>query len=133
MELYSVMRCYGYMAVQHKYWLYQNSFILCQTSKALEIPKIKDLFELSSLKFLYNFKKGLLLKFIMPFRCNPRSSIHDHDTRYASQINTISTQRVMAINRIRCRLPGIINYTTKALRRIALTAFHNSLSAPSLL
>ena len=82
---------------------------------ALEILKIKDLFELNCLKFLYNFKKGLLPKYFMSFRCSPRSSIHDHDTRYASQIDTISTRTIMASNRIRCRLPDIINSTTESI------------------
>ena len=83
--------------------------------KALEILKIKDLFEFNCLKFLYNFKKGLLPKYFMSFRCTPRSPIHDHDTRYASQIDTISTRTVMASNRIRCRLPEIINSTTESI------------------
>ena len=83
--------------------------------KALEILKIKDLFELNCIKFLYNFNKGLFPKYFMYFRCSPRSPIHDHDTRYASHIDTISTRTVMASNRIRCRLPEIINSTTESI------------------
>ena len=41
--------------------------------KVLELLKIEDLYELNCLKFLYNFKKGLLPKYFMFFRCTPRS------------------------------------------------------------
>ena len=93
--------------------------------KALEILKIKDPFELNCLKFLYNFKKGLLPKYFMSFRCTPMSSIHDHDTRYASQIETISTRTVMASKRIKCRLQDIIFSTTESiLNKIETHSLH---------
>ena len=75
---------------------------------------------------LYNHNKAKHNKIVCIFRgiyC--RSSIHDHDTRYASQIDTISTRIVMASNRIRCRLPDVINSTTnRILNKIETHSLH---------
>ena len=56
--------------------------------KALDILKIEHLLSQSCLKFVYKFKKHELPKYFLSLQCVPRSSVHDHDTRGASRIDT---------------------------------------------
>ena len=79
--------------------------------KVLDILKIESLFWQSCLKFLYKFKKCQLPKYFLSFQCVPRSCIHDHDTRSASNIDTIYTRTHMASKCIRSQLPLLINNT----------------------
>ena len=79
--------------------------------KVLDILKIEHLFSQSCLKFVYKFKKRQLPKYFLSFQCVPRSSIHDHDTRGAEQVDTIYTRTHMAANWIRSHLPVILNDT----------------------
>ena len=79
--------------------------------KDLDILKIESLFSQSCLKFLYKFKKCQLPKYFLSFQCVPRSCIHDHDTRNASNIDTIYTRTHMAYKCIRSQLPLLINNT----------------------
>ena len=79
--------------------------------KVLDILKIESLFSQSCLKFLYKFKKCQLPKYFLSFQCVPRSCIHDHDTRNASNIDTIYTRTHMASKCIRSQLPLLINNT----------------------
>ena len=46
----------------------------------------------------------------MSLQCVPRSSIHDHDTRSASSIDTIYTRTHMVSKFIRYQLPNITIY-----------------------
>ena len=79
--------------------------------KVIDILKIENLFSKSCLKFLYKFKKGQLPKYFLSFQCVPRSCIHDHDTRSASNIDTIYSRTHMASKCIRSQLPLLINNT----------------------
>ena len=79
--------------------------------KVLDILKIEHLFSQSCLKFVYKFKKSQLPKYFLSFQCVPRSSIHDHDTRGAEQVDTIYTRTHMAAKCIRSHLPVILNDT----------------------
>ena len=79
--------------------------------KVLDILKIEHLFSQSCLKFVYKFKKSQLPKYFLFFQCVPRSSIHDHDTRGAEQVDTIYTRTHMAAKCIRSLLPVILNDT----------------------
>ena len=79
--------------------------------KILDILKIEHLFSQSCLKFVYKFKKCQLPKYFSSLQCVPRSSIHDHDTRSASSIDTIYTCTHMASKCIRSQLPLLINNT----------------------
>ena len=79
--------------------------------KILDILKIEHLFSQSCLKFVYKFKKCQLPKYFSSLQCVPRSSIHDHDTRSASSIDTIYTRTHMASKCIRSQLPLLLNNT----------------------
>ena len=48
-------------------------------------------------------------------QCVPRSSIHDHDTRNASQIDTVYTRTHMAAKCIRSQLPLVLNDTPEVI------------------
>ena len=79
--------------------------------KILDILKIEHLFSQSCLKFVYKFKKCQLPKYFSSLQCVPRSSIHDHDTRSASSIDTIYTRTHMTTKCIRSQLPLLSNNT----------------------
>ena len=77
-------------------------------SKVLDILKIEHLFSQSCLKFVYKFKKCQLPKYFLSLQCVPRSSIHDHDTRNASNIDTIYTRTKLASKCIWSQLPLLL-------------------------
>ena len=79
--------------------------------KVLDILKIEHLFSQNCLKFVYKFKRCQLPKHFSSFQCVPRSSIHDHDTRGASQVDTVYTRTDMVSKCIRSYLPSLINDT----------------------
>ena len=83
--------------------------------KVLDILKIEHLFSQSCLKFVYKFKNSQLPKYLLSLQCVPRSSIHDHDTRNASQIDTVYTRTHMAAKCIRSQLPLVLNDTPEVI------------------
>ena len=93
--------------------------------KRFELLPIKCLFDLNCLKFVYNFKKGNLPCHFLNIRCLQRSSVHDHDTRYASLIDSEPTRTVMAQNCIRHHLVNVLNCTHRCiLDKIATHSIH---------
>ena len=83
--------------------------------KVLDILKIEHLFSQNCLKFVYKFKNSQLPKYFLSLQCVPRSSIHDHDTRNASQIDTVYTRTHMAAKCIRSQLPLVLNDTPEVI------------------
>ena len=83
--------------------------------KSLELLSIKHLFDLSCLKFVYKFKQGYLPNYFLTFKCIPRSSIHEHNTRYSSLIDAEGTRTVIAGNCIRHHLVTVLNNTPKCI------------------
>ena len=83
--------------------------------KVLDILKIEHLFSQSCLKFVYKFKNSQLPKYFLSLQCVPRSSIHDHDTRNASQIDTVYTRTHVAAKCIRSQLPLVLNDTPEVI------------------
>ena len=86
--------------------------------KSLNLYTMRDrrdylltLFSQSCLKFVYEFEKCQLPKYFLS-QCVPRSSIHDHDTRNASNIDTIYTRTKLASKCIRSQLPLLLNDTS---------------------
>ena len=79
--------------------------------KQLRILKINNLFDLNCLKFLYNYNKGELPSYFLDFRYEQRSSIHDHDTRFANIIDSKLKRNVMAQNCIRHHIVTVLNCT----------------------
>ena len=80
--------------------------------KVLDILKIEHLFAQSCLKFVYKFKKCQLPNYFLSLQCVPRSSIHDHDTRNASNIDSIYTRTKLASKCIRSQLLLLLNDTS---------------------
>ena len=80
--------------------------------KVLDILKIEHLFSQSCLKFVHEFKKCQLPKYFLSLQCVPRSWIHDHGTRNASNIDTIYTRTRLAFCCIRSQLPLLFNDTS---------------------
>ena len=83
--------------------------------KSLELLSIKHLFDLSCLKFVYKFKQSYLPNYFLTFKCIPRSSIHEHNTRYSSLIDAEGTRTVIAGNCIRHHLVTVLNNTPKCI------------------
>ena len=83
--------------------------------KSLELLDLKNLFDLNCLKLVYNFRNGFLLKYFLSFKCTPRSSIHDHDTRSADLIDVERTRTLMAGNCIRNHLATVLNTTSRSI------------------
>ena len=83
--------------------------------KSLELLSIKHLFHLSCFKFVYKFKHGYLPNYFLTFKCIPRSSIHEHNTRYFSLIDAEGTRTVIAGNCIRHHLVTVLNNTPKCI------------------
>ena len=81
--------------------------------KSQEFLSIKHLFDLSCLKFVY--KQGYLPNYFLTFKCIPRSSIHEHNTRYSSLIDAVGTRTVIAGNCIRHHLVTVLNNTPKCI------------------
>ena len=89
--------------------LYCSMFLSRLTYGILDLLTISDLFNLNCLKFEYKFKNKKLPLYFLDFECVPRSEIHDHDTRYAHLIDSITTRTVMAEKCMRHHLANIIN------------------------
>ena len=84
--------------------------------KNLEILTIKNLFDLNCLKFVYNYKKGEIPKHFLSFRCVQRAAIHDHDTRFANQIDSeLGTRTVIGQNCMRHHLVIVLNCTPSCI------------------
>ena len=83
--------------------------------KHFEILKINNLFDLNCLKFIYNYNKKELPNYFLNFRYEQRSSIHDHDTRFADLIDAEPTRTVMAENCIRHHIVTLLNCTPSCI------------------
>ena len=83
--------------------------------KSLDLLNMKGLFDLSCLKFVYKIKKLSLPNYFRTFKCIPRSSIYDHDTRYSSLNDAKGTRTVMAGNCIRHHLVTVLNDTPQCI------------------
>ena len=81
----------------------------------LRILKINNLIDLNCLKFVYNLNKGELPSYFLDFRYEQRSSIHDHDTRFANFIDSKLTRTVMAQNCILHHIVTVLNCTPKCI------------------
>ena len=83
--------------------------------KHSELLPINKLFDLNCLKFVFNYKKRRLPSHFSNFRCTTRSSIHEHDTRFADVIDPEMTRTVMAGNCIRHHLVTVLNCTPQCI------------------
>ena len=79
--------------------------------KIFDILKLNICFDKVVWNLYISLKKCQLPKYFLSLQCVPRSSIHDHDTRSASSIDTIFTRTHMASRCIRSQLPLSLNNT----------------------
>ena len=99
--------------------------------KSLDLLNMKSLFDLSCLKSVYKFQPPPPPpNYFRTFKCIPRSSIHDHDTRYCSLIDVEGTRTVMAGNCIRHHLVTVLNNTAQCI--IDKISTHSLLGFPFL-
>ena len=70
--------------------------------------KITDVFDI---KCLYNYNKRELHNNFVDFRYEQWSSIHHHDTRFASLKDAKQTHTVIAQNCIRHHMVKLLNWT----------------------
>ena len=100
--------------------------------KHSELLPINKLFDLNCFKFVFNYKKRRLPSHFLNFRCTARSSIHEHDTRFADLIDPEITRTVMAGNCIRHHLVTVLNCTRNvSLKKSIRTAYMALPSLPS--
>ena len=83
--------------------------------KNLEILTNKNLFDLNCLKFVYNYDKGELPNHFLNFKCVSRAFIHNHETRFASLIDSELTRTVMAQKCMRHHLITVLNCTPSCI------------------
>ena len=79
--------------------------------KRLEILKIHDLYKLNILKFYFKYKHSELPNFFQSFSLQPRSLIHQYNTRIKTQLNVNKTKRKFAENCVRNQIALIVNKT----------------------
>ena len=83
--------------------------------KALNLLKIKDLFELNLLKFYYKLKNNHLPFYFSSFIVETMNDIHHYDTRSSGLIPANVTRTHFAQNCIRNKLPPLVNDTDNAI------------------
>ena len=96
--------------------------------KKLRILKINNLIDLNCLKFVYNLNKAELPSYFLDFRYEQRSSIHDHDTRFANFIDSKLTRTVMAQN---CILHHIQYFSKPEDTFLVLPGRRNATACPA--
>ena len=79
--------------------------------KQSEILKITNVFDIKCLQLVYNYYKRELHNNFVDFRYEQWSSIHDHDSRFASLKDAEPTGTVMAQNCIRHHMVKLLNWT----------------------
>ena len=83
--------------------------------KALNLLKIKDLFELNLLKFYYKLKNHHLPFYFSSFVVETMNDIHHYDTRSSDLIPANVTRTHFAQNCIRNKLPPLVNDTDNTI------------------
>ena len=77
--------------------------------KKLEILKLEDLFKLNMLKWYFNYKKNKLPCYFSDYCVQVQSEIHNHNTRYDSQIARPVTRIHAARYCLRNHISVVIN------------------------
>ena len=79
--------------------------------KQLELLKLSDLLELSTLKFYFKYLHGSLPRLFYSFNIATQGTQHSHDTRQRDQLRVDRSRFNLADNRIRIFLPTLVNST----------------------
>ena len=83
--------------------------------KALDLLKIQDMLDLSTLKFYYRYVHDNLPAYFYSFRILTQGTHHNYDTRNRDQIHIDWTRTQCADKRVRIYLPTVLNSTPTAL------------------
>ena len=77
--------------------------------KALDLLKLKDMLNLSSLKFYYRYIHDNLPAYFYSFQIKTQGSHHHYNTRHSDQIHVERTRILYADIRVRIYLPNMVN------------------------
>ena len=77
--------------------------------KALDLLKLKDMLNLSSLKFYYRYLHDNLPAYFYSFQITTQGSHHHYNTRHSDQIYIERTRTLYADKRVRIYLPNLVN------------------------
>ena len=77
--------------------------------KALDLFKLKDMLNLSSLIFYYRYLHDNLPAYFYSFQITTQSSHHHYNTRHSDQIHVERTRTLYADKRVRIYLPNLVN------------------------
>ena len=77
--------------------------------KALDLLKLKDMLNLSSLKFYFRYQHDNSPAYFYSFQITTQGSHHHYNTRHSDQINVERTRTIYADKRVRIYLPNLVN------------------------
>ena len=77
--------------------------------KALDLLKLKDMLNLSTLKFYYRYLHNNLPASFHSFQITTQESHHHYNTRHSDQIHVERTRTLYADKRVRIYLPNMVN------------------------
>ena len=77
--------------------------------KALDLLKLKDMLNLSSLKLYYRYLHDNLPAYFYSFQITTQGSHHHYNTRHSDQIHVERTRTLYADKRVRIYLPNLVN------------------------
>ena len=77
--------------------------------KALDLLKLKDMLNLSSLKFYYRYLHNNLPAYFNSFQITTQGSHHHYNTRHSDQIHVERTRTLYADKIVRIYLPNLVN------------------------
>ena len=83
--------------------------------QALDLLKIQDMLDLSTLKFYYRYVHDNLPAYLYSFRIVTQGIHHNYDTRNRDRIHIDRTRTRYADKRVRIYLPTVLNSTPTAL------------------
>ena len=77
--------------------------------KALDLLKLKDMLNLSTLKFYYRYLHDNLPAYFYLFQITTQGSHHHYNTRHSDQIHVDRTRTLYADKKVRIYLPKMVN------------------------
>ena len=90
--------------------------------KALDLLKLKDMLNLSTLKFYYRYLHNNLPASFHSFQITTQESHHHYNTRHSDQIHVERTRTLYADKRVRIYLPNMVNsIPIPLLKKLLLT------------
>ena len=105
--------------------------------KALDFLKLKDMLNLSTLKFYYRYLHDNIPAYFYSFKITKQGSHHHCNTRHSDQIHVDRTRTRYADKRVRIYLPRMVNsipipLLQKLLRTVSRVSQQTSLNTSSI-